>query len=164
MSNFFAQLIGFAGIGANFLIYQQKNRSSLLKAKLFSDLIWAVHYFLIGATTAATVACIGALREFIFMKHKKMPTLIFFLLMSILSAVIGWSGYKSFLPAIASALSVISFYLSVPKFSRIAAYPISMLMGTYSLLSGSAAGVVNEILTLISSTIAIAINKRSYKE
>ena len=45
--NITAQLIGFAGIAVNALIYQQKNRESLLKMKLTSDVIWAVHYLMI---------------------------------------------------------------------------------------------------------------------
>lgn len=45
-----AQIIGFIGIAVNVLIYQQKNRASILRMKLASDVLWAVHYLMIGAT------------------------------------------------------------------------------------------------------------------
>ena len=35
--NIAAQMVGFVGITVNVLIYQQKNRASILKMKLVSD-------------------------------------------------------------------------------------------------------------------------------
>ena len=66
-----AQIIGFFGIVANLLIYQQKTQNRVLLFKLISDIIWAAHYFLLGAFSGAAVACIGILRESVFMLSKK---------------------------------------------------------------------------------------------
>mgnify|MGYP005795012949 FL=1 len=162
--NITAQLIGFAGIAVNALIYQQKNRESLLKMKLTSDVIWAVHYLMIEAYTATAVACLGVLREFVFMKRKKASSLICFLILALLSAVITWNGCVSLLPSAASVTSVVSFYLGIPCVSRITAFPISICMGIYSALNGSYAGVANEILTVISPVVGLIRSRKIIDE
>ena len=71
--------------------------------------------------------------------------------------------YKSLyniLPAIASILSVISFWRSNPNTSRIFAYPISIPMLTYDIFCLSYMGIINEILTLLSTTIGILHYKK----
>lgn len=157
--NIAAQIIGFIGIAANALIYQKNNRLSILRMKLISDLLWAVHYLLIGAYSAAAIACIGITREIVFIKRKRLSSLIIFLILSFGSAILTWNGYSSLLPSIASAASVISFYIGKSEITRIISFPISGCMGTYSVLNGSVAGVVNELLTVTSSVIALAINR-----
>lgn len=120
----------------NVLIYQQKNRASILRMKLASDVLWAVHYLMISAYTAVAVACLGILREIVFMKRKRLSSLIAFLILGLVSAVVTWKGWLSLLPTMASMLSVVSFFLGVPFVSRIASFPISAL-------------ICNEILTII---------------
>ena len=154
--NIIAQIIGFAGIAANALIYQQNSRLEILRMKLISDLLWAIHYFLIGAYSAAAIACIGIMREIVFIKRKRLSSLIIFLILSFGSAILTWNGYSSLLPSIASAASVISFYIGKSEITRIMSFPISGCMGTYSALTGSVAGVVNELLTVTSSIVALA--------
>lgn len=155
-----AQVIGFIGIAVNMLIYQQKDRTSILKMKFASDILWVVHYFMIGAYTAVAVACLGILREFVFMKRKKPSLLAAFLVLGLVSAAVTWKGRVSFLPTAASMLSVLSFYIGIPLVSRIAAFPISALMGTYDIMSGSAAGICNEILTVVSSIFALIFRRK----
>ena len=52
-------LIGVFGIAANILIYQQKSGKKLLIFKMLSDILWASHYFLLNANTAAAAAVVG---------------------------------------------------------------------------------------------------------
>ena len=159
-----AQLIGFAGIIVNALIYQQSDRSSILKIKLTSDVLWAAHFFMLGAYSAAAVACIGILREFVFMRRKKLSSLIFFLILSFASAALTWKGPACVLPSIASATSVVSFYIGNSLLTRLLSFPISACMGTYSALNGSIAGIANEILTVASSAAALFIYCRQRKK
>lgn len=99
--NIAAQIVGFVGITVNVLIYQQKNRASILKMKLVSDVLWAVHYLMIGAYTAVAVACLGILREFVFMKRKKLSSLVAFLILGLFSVAVTWKGWLSLLPTMA---------------------------------------------------------------
>ena len=160
-----AQIIGFFGIAANLLIYQQKTQNRVLLFKLISDIIWAAHYFLLGAFSGAAVACIGILRESVFMLSKKNREkwLVLFMCIAIGSAFLTWKNVFSLFPAAASVLSVVSFWQIKAKNTRLLAFPISLCMGIYSVTSGSLSGFVNEVLTVSSSAIGL-FRERKFKD
>lgn len=153
------QAIGFAGIAVNTLVYQQKTRLHMLLCKLSSDIIWFVHYLLLGAYGGAAVAAIGCLRESVFItrwgeKHKHIAALVFMVIL-LLSAAATWRGAMSLLPATASSMAVYSFAEGRPRLTRLLSLPISACMLTYGVLCGSVAALVGEILSLTSAVIGI---------
>lgn len=155
-------VFGFAGVLSTVFIYQQKNRYGLLVAKLISDIIWFLYYFLQGAYAGAAVAVIGIIRELIFInkdkKWAKHPIwLVFFIILAIGSAALTWKTWFSILPMIASITSIISFWIGNPKVSRILSFPISACMLTYdvTLIPIAYFGVANEILAISSSIIGL---------
>ncbi len=163
-----ASLVGVLGIGANVLIYQQKTGKNLLIYKLISDILWATHYLILGGISAFAIACIGIVRESIFLnqKHKWAQSnlwLLLFVLLSVGSAIITWKSLMNLLPATASVLSIFGFWRAKPKLSRILAYPISLCMITYDIFILSYMGIANELFTLLSTTVAItaATNRRA---
>lgn len=158
--NTVAQIIGFAGILMNAVIYQQKERRHLLFCKLASDGIWMLHYLLLGAYAGAAIAVIACVREtvFLFEKHtwadKKYWAPVFILL-NVVFAVLTWKGPVSLLPACASVTGVLSFAQAKPRLTRVLCFPISGCMLTYDLMVGSYAGLANELFTLCSTVIGI---------
>lgn len=156
----FVWVFGVGGVFANFMIYQQTSREKLLLNKLIADCLWTLHYILLGAVSGAFVCAIGILREFVFLnKRKKWAQgkrwLMLFLLLSILSAVLTWKNGFSVLPTIASILSVFSFWKGNPTWTKILSFPILVCFMTYNIFSLSYAGIINEILVLISTAIGI---------
>jgi len=156
----FVWVFGVGGVFANFMIYQQTSRKKLLLNKLIADCLWTLHYISLGAVSGAFVCAIGILREFVFLnKRKKWAQgkrwLMLFLLLSILSAVLTWENGFSVLPTIASILSVFSFWKGNPTWTKILSFPISVCFMTYNIFSLSYAGIINEILVLISTAIGI---------
>ena len=159
-------IFGALGIGANIFIYQQKSGKKLLVSKLISDILWAAHYFFIGAYSATAVAVIGIFRETVFFNQDKKWAksrlwLVLFLLCSAVSALVTWRGFISVLPATGAVLSVISFWKNNPCFTRYLAFPISACMLTYDIFCHSHMGIANEILTLVSAVVGII---RFYKK
>lgn len=155
-----ADILGGAGVIIGILLYQQKNRKSLLAYKLTLDLIWLVHYILIGAYSGAAVAAIAALREIIFVKRepKKSSAIIWlpiFISAAIVTTVLTWDNAFSLFTMFASCIAVVSFFIGNPKLSRILAFPVCGCMLTYDAASGSIAGVVNESVNIISSIVGI---------
>ncbi|MBQ6823062.1 MAG: YgjV family protein [Clostridia bacterium] len=156
----FVWVFGVGGVFANFMIYQQTSRKKLLLNKLIADCLWTLHYISLGAVSGAFVCAIGILREFVFLnKRKKWAQgkrwLMLFLLLSILSAVLTWKNGFSVLPTIASILSVFSFWKGDPTWTKILSFPISVCFMTYNIFSLSYAGIINEVLVLISTAIGI---------
>lgn len=155
-----SNITGALGIGANVAVYQQKSGKKLLISKLISDFLWAFHYFSLNATSAAAIAVIAIFRETIFFNQDKKWAksklwLIFFLLCSVVSAVLTWRGVISTLPAIASILSVLSFWKGSPRLTRYLAFPISACMLSYNIFYHSYMGIVNEVLTLFSAAFGV---------
>ena len=161
-----AQGVGFFGVILNFIIFQQKDRKRLLLTKLCSDAVWGIHYFLLGAYAGCAVAMVGFLREIVFynkIKLKSKAWVALFVVVGVASALITQAGLYKIFPAIASALSVICFWQNKTSNSRLLALPVSACMMTYSFISGSVAGVINEIITIISVIIGILIIDRKKK-
>ena len=153
----FAQILGFIGVGINLLIYQQKDQNRVLIFKFLSDILWAVHYFCLGAFSGTAIACIGIFREGTFMLFKKncKKWLFLFMLLAIGSVFLTWKNIFSIFPAAASILSVLSFWQKSAKNTRLLAFPISICMGIYSFASASWSGVSNELLTIGSAAIGL---------
>ena len=164
-----SSVIGGCGILANAIIYQQKAGKRMLVWKLISDILWAAHYFTLGGISAAAIACIGVIREAIVLnKGKKWADsklwLLFFVVLSIAAAIFTWKSPMSILPALASLISVFSFWRAKPLLSKWLAYLVSACMLSYDILVLSYTGMVNEVLTLISTTIGIITLKISESE
>ena len=158
--DFFIYLFGALGIGANILIYQQKTGQRLIAYKLISDVLWALHYFFLGAYSGIVVAVIAALREFVYLfKEKKWASFrgmpIVFMLISIGLGIWAWGGYASLLTIAASLIAIGGFWKKSPRLSRILAFPIAISLLTYDILCGSYLGIINECVSMISATVGI---------
>lgn len=156
---YLAWFFGIGGILANIMIFQQKNRKHLLTTKLLADISWTTHYLLLSAWSGAAVCGIGIVRESIFLnrprKWANSPLwLVLFFLCSLVSAVLTWKGPFSILPAFASMVSILSFWIGNPKLTRWLQIPISLSFLTYNVTVFSVTGIINEILTLSSIVIA----------
>lgn len=160
MLKLISEILGFVGVGLNAAVYQQKKRERLLIFKLISDVVWMLHYGLMGNFSGAAVATIGIARESTFLVVDKRgidrrPFLLVFLGCACFSVWLTWGGWFSVLPATASFLSVLSFWQQKPRASRLLALPISACMLTYSITVGSYAGIANEVFTVSSTIIGI---------
>ena len=156
---------GILGIAANCIIYQQKNGKNLLLWKLISDALWLLHYLFLNAYSGCAVALIGVFRELVFYRENKKGQkrpffLMFFIIVTICSSILTWKGIASIFPALASVISITGFWKANPPLSRKLAFPISGLMLSYDLTCNSYMGIVNEILTMCATAIAIIHNRK----
>ena len=160
-----AGAIGIVGIIISIIIYQQRKGRKLLIWKLVSDVVWLLQYALLGKYTGAAVCGVAIVRESVFLnQHRKWAQsklwLLFFLVLSVVTSIITWGSLFSILPLVASAIAVFSFWRNNPTLSKILAYPICFCMLTYDIYgtgSVSYMGVVNETLTLISTTVSLVL-------
>ena len=149
-------IVGGLGILLNLLIYQQNTSKRLLIVKLISNFVWALYYLLCEAYTGFCVACIAIAREttFISVNRKSkfgVTCLCVFAVTAVVCAIFTWKSAISILPAVASIISVFGFYFSIPRLSRILAFPIALCMGSYDIVTEAWLGLANEIITIISA-------------
>lgn len=161
--NVFAQILGVCGMYMLFTLYQQKNRKKLLVRKLYADVLWGVHYICLGAVAGAIPNIIGIFRETIFMNSDKKWANSFiwpviFIVIGWAVAIFSWNSALSLLPMCASTVVTVSLWVKSPKLTRLMTVPVCTAFIIYDFFVGSYAGILNEIISLVSIMTAFFRN------
>lgn len=166
MVDIFTQGIGFCGAALNFLSFQQNKRSRIIGFQIGAALLFITHYILLGITngadayTGAALNFIGLSRSIVFInndkKWAKSPLwLAFFMVVSIISGVLTWESWYSFLPPLAMILTTISYWMKNETKIRLITFPSSPCWLVFNIITGSVAGIVTECVVMSSLIIAI---------
>jgi hypothetical protein len=159
------KIAGYIAIVVSMLIYQQKTRKRLLICKAATDVLWIIHYFLLGGYTGAVVTFVALAREIVFFRsdrrdRKGKYILVCFLCISVVCSVLTWGSIYSVFAMLGSLMSIVSFWVGEPKVSRIMAFPIAICMLIYGVSNGSVAALINEVLVMISSALGLLLLDR----
>ncbi len=155
------QFIGIAAMGCVLWSFQQNHRSRILVLLLLGQLLFIFHYGLLFAWSAVAVNCIGILRGIIFYlkpQHKWLQTsfwLYLFILLFALSGVVTWEGPRTLLVVFAMSLEAFGLWHHQPKKIRWFMLATRPFFFTYSLLVGSYAGMVADIVFSLSIIIGM---------
>lgn len=166
-----AQLIGVLGMTALFLSYQQTERKKLIGFKLTADIIWVIHYLMLGAIGGAIPNFVGIFRELVFIqrsnenkKWAKSPAVpVIFIVINWVLAIVTWKSALSLLPICASTFVTISLWVKNPKLTRMIGAPVSLAFIVYDVFVGSWIGIINESVALISIISSYIRNDRKTK-
>ena len=157
---FVIQCIGFTGTLLFFFSYQCKSSRNLFRIQFLSYFIYTIHLILLGAMTGGISYIINTFRSFCLggkwesAKSWGMCAVICFL--QIITLVLTWSGWISILPVAANIASTIGGYSHNPRKIRLAGMFInSPLWIVYNAMSGSLAGILDEVVTELSMIISI---------
>lgn len=154
------QLIGFAGTLLFFFSYQCRSNRNLFRIQFLSYFIYTVHLVLLGAVTGGVSYIINTFRSLCLGGRWKFAKgwgmCIVICVLQILALVFTWSGWISILPIAANIASTIAGYSHNPRKIRIAGMFInSPLWIVYNFMSGSLAGILDEIVTEISLVVSV---------
>ena len=157
---FFVQAIGFLGTILFFLSYQCKRNKNLFRVQFISYLCYTVHLLLLGAVTGGISYVLNTLRSFClgskhaFLKSKTMCRII--CVLQIVTLLLTRESWWSILPVAANIAATIGGYTFNPQKIRIAGIFINSPMWiVYSVLVGSWAGVLDELVTEASMLLSI---------
>lgn len=161
-----AQLFGAFGMGCLFLSYQQNERKKLIAGKLAADVMWVIHYLLLGALGGAIPNFVGIFREIIFMQgDKKWARSVFF---PIFFICLNWALALStadlplsLIPICASTFVTISLWAKKPRITRLIGAGVSTAFIVYDIFVHSWIGIINESVAIISIVIALV---KEYKD
>ena len=67
-----AQVIGLFAMAFNILSYQRKTRMGVIGFQLFGSALFAVNFFLLGATVGALLNVLSAIRAIVFLNKEKL--------------------------------------------------------------------------------------------
>lgn len=157
MDQVYIQLIGLLAVSISLSIYQTNNRSTMLKLAMLAALIYAIHFFLLGAITGAAMSLISGGRNFVFYRFitgKKNPiVLVVFISLSVGATYLTWQGPVSLLALGGSIAATFAFWHTKPKHIRRWAVLAPPLWFTYDAISGSFPGMLIQVITLGSNLI-----------
>lgn len=164
MYNTVAQAIGIIGMVLCLLCYHGKTHKSLLAIKLAADIIWAVHYFMIGGYSGFALNVLCTARETVYMVDKNDKRRVLWLCLFVLAnwsvQFFTWKGLTSLFPAIVATIGSYSFWQKNVTVTRVLALVIAALMFTYDLFVMSYAGLLSEALTFVSALAALAMARK----
>lgn len=154
-----AQLIGFVAVCFSFAIFQFNNRKKMLHISMCGQILYAIHFALLGAFTGSLMNVIGSARSYLFAKvdTDKKPIALFygFVLMYLVALFFTWKGPISILPVIGMISGTVAFWQTNPRHIRMIGLISPPLWFTYNFISGSYPGMLAEIVLLSSNLLGI---------
>ena len=165
-----AQLIGIAAMAFNIFSYQQKTSRRVILFQLAGGSLFAVNFFMLGATMGGIMNVIAVMRAIIYANKEKFRAthilwFIFFMVLYVASyiltfAVIGtpftlWHALLEILPIIAMTASTISFRLQNANAIRKYGLICSPSWLIYNIANLSIGAIICEVLSLVSIVIGI---------
>lgn len=166
--NTIAQIIGVVAVAVSCVIFLGRKRRTILISKFTADVLWFLHYFLIGAYSGAALNVLALGRESVFYnKEKKWAShrfwLFLFLILTIASCLMTWEGPISLLPMIGSCSAVVSFWCTKPIHIRLMAIPAQVLWLIYGIVHFSLPGFICNTMALVTIGIGLWQDVRESK-
>ena len=154
-----AQALGVVAVIIQVVTYQRNNRKDILLGVMSAQILFVVHFIMLGGYTGAAVNTIGALRNLIFAKSKKIikSTLLLwvFLLIQLAVALLTWQGLLSVLALFGSWFSTLAFWQSNPRNIRRLIIFMPLCWLAYNFFISSYVGMASNIFVFVSTLIAI---------
>ena len=174
------QVIGFIAISFSIIAVQFNTHGKIIAFKTLSSLLFAIQYLLLGAYTGMVMDVIGSARNIVFTHTVKKGKstknqIIFFSILTVLlgvtSIILTWDVSKiiwtenvkiatilmvivSITSIIAKLLTTVAYGIKNPHLIRMVNLPSCSLWLIYNIVVFSLAGVLNEIMSIVSIILA----------
>ena len=160
LQNTTAQIVGLIPFFISIVIFIFSKRWQIVFAKLLSDLLWALHFVLLGEFVGAAINIVNTVRGCVFLyrgkkkwaSHRSVP--IIFITLTVFVTLIRWQGWFSILPMVGSVLAVIGFWCASPEEIRRFNLPAVILWLIYGILIGSVSTVLSNTFSIVSIVIS----------
>lgn len=154
------QVIGAFGLLMMVLSFQQKTQKRILLVQLMGNLIFTVHFFLLGAYVGSLINFISAFRAAIYSQSdKKWATsplwAVLFICTFIGTGILTWENIFSILPITGAIITTFSLRIKNPKLVRFITFPTVPMWLTYNIVNGSIPGMISDTFTMTSIIVAI---------
>lgn len=161
VNNVLIQGVGYLALFFVILSFQKNKRRLILLYLAIAQVFFAIHFALLNAWTGVALDSIAAFRTFIFYKKetkswgKNIIWYYLFLILFGLSGLFVWEGYHSLLPALAMIIDTVALWKENTKSIRFIMLTPRLMWFAYNFIVGSQAGMVTEIMVLLSVIIGI---------
>lgn len=151
-----AQILGFVPIVLSYFVFHYNKRSTTIVIKAISDCISAIHFLLLGQPTGFAINCVNTVRGICFSQKDRrkwasgiyMP--VIFCAATVVSSVLGWSGWISLLPMAGSCLAVIGYWSTDMKKLRLLNLAGLILWIVYGVIAFSLGTIIQNTVAIVS--------------
>ena len=155
-----AQIIGVFPLILSLFIFSQKERKTILLLKGCSDLLWAIHFFVLGEFSGGAINAVNTVRNAVFSQKGKSRTSgsllpLLFILFTVGCALPNFQGFKSLLPLLGSCLAILGFWQSNVNALRIYNLCGVLLWLTYGILTVSVSTILCNVFSILSISIGL---------
>ena len=163
------QVLGGVAVALGFFTYQMKDAKKALIFELFVGLVFAAHYFFIGAFTAAAMNMAGPVVCIVYyIRNKRGSRNMFFSIVFavwyLLTGLLAWEGWYSACLMVGLAVHTIAFSMPSTQTIRYAMFIKSPLCLIYNIMVLSIGGIVYECIVMVSSVIGTVRHRLKEKE
>jgi len=166
----FAQAVGIFAMAFNILSYQRKTRMGVISFQLCGSILFAVNFYLLGATVGALMNVLSAVRAMVFLNKERLRAdhpawlagfVAAFLTSYVLTFTVfgkeatAWNLIVEFLPLIGMTATTISFRFTDARAIRRFGLISSPSWLVYNLVTGSIGAICCEVLSLGSILLGI---------
>lgn len=165
-----SQLIGVIAFFISLIAYHRDKKEKILGNMVLSNVFNLMHYFLLGAYSGCITKVIAICRDtFVILKDKKKSLssnifLFIFILIYIMAGIYTYTNIWSILPLIAAIIYIIPIWNGNEIIVRKTAFICYFLWLIYNIFVFSIAGITSNIISIISTLVAIKNNNsKCYK-
>ncbi len=159
------QILGIISFIIAFLLYQMKDRKSLLYMQTLLVIVVASHYFCLKAYPAMAMNLFGIVRNIVYYRRDIFKGKLWAVLMSAIMLVIGVltsSGIWAVLVVAGLVINTYCLSFNNPQHFRISILITSPMVLIYDITVSSLGGILMEAISIISAVIGlIRFSKKS---
>ncbi len=167
--NIVAQMVGALAFLISLLAYHKKRKEKILGSMIVSNVLNLIHYFMLEAYSGCVTKIIAICRDIFIIvksKYKKLNSIMFlilFILVYCIVAIVTYNNVLSLFPIIAALVYIISIWNGNEIVIKKTAFATYFLWLAYNIFVFSISGIVSNVVSIISTFIAI-INYDKNKE
>lgn len=164
-----AQIIGFIAFFVSLIAYHRKDKKNILINMIIANIINLVHYLLLGAYSGCITKLLAIFRDCFIIFKKNYNNflnyfyLIFFIILYIIASIFTFNGILSILPLLAALIYTIFIWNGNELRLKKIAFICYFIWLIYNIFVMSISGIVSNVISIVSTLIAIKNEKRRCK-
>lgn len=157
------QIIGFLAWIVATASYWFKTKKQILMVQIIGDILYGIHYILLGATIGGIVCVIGLIREICFFntKNNRQEKILMFIIVPIylIVGVLTITSNIELLPVVAAIIYCYTLTMAT-KWMVVGGIIDAVCWLVYDFISGSYSGVFTDVVIIVSNSLSLIKRKK----
>ncbi len=151
-----AQVVGYVAFVLGVTAFVQRSDGRLKAFNAAQSLFYALHFFLLGNSTASATCVISSTRSFLALKYRALWLAVVFIVVNLWAGAALGRTAAGWLPVIGSCLATIAIFMMTGVALRLVLLSSTLLWLTNNVLSGSIGGTLLEVANASLNLVTIA--------